>query len=405
MTSFHEQGISLYIHIPFCKTKCPYCDFNTYQGIDDLMDPFLGALRVELELWGKVLDHPPVNTVFFGGGTPSYLPDGRIGEVLSTTRDAFDLGENAEITVEANPGDLDQAACQRMLRQGVNRLSIGTQSFNNDLLTLLGRRHDADTAVTALDAARSAGFTNVNLDFMYGIPRQTMAQWEDTLARLTELAPQHISLYALTLEEGTPLQRWVSQGELPAPDQDLAADMYHRAEDALEQAGYGHYEISNWSFPGCQARHNLAYWLNESYLGVGPGAHSSLDHYRFWDMDSPRGYISQVKKWREAGPVPLDSITAAVLESIPQVGGQEHIDSNTECGEAMFLGLRLLDGMDLADASARVGRDLESHFSPQIQELVADGLLEQKGSQLRLTKAAYLVANQVFTKFVGWGGN
>ena len=401
MTSFTENGISLYIHIPFCKTKCPYCDFNTYQGIENLMDPFLDALRLELDLWGKVLGHPPVNTVFFGGGTPSYLPDGRIGEVLSTARGAFLLDANAEITVEANPGDLDQPACQRMLEQGVNRLSIGTQSFNNDLLTLLGRRHDADTAVTAFEAARGAGFTNVNLDFMYGIPRQTMAQWEDTLAKLTDLAPQHISLYALTLEEGTPLQRWVSQGQLPAPDQDLAADMYHRAEDVLEGAGYGHYEISNWSFPGCQARHNLVYWLSKSYLGVGPGAHSSLDHHRFWDMDSPRGYISQVQKWREADPAPLDSITAAALEAIPQVGGQEHIDPNTEYGEAMFLGLRLLDGMDLAEASARVGRDLASHFGAEIQGLVADGLLEQRGGHLRLTKTAYLIANQVFTKFVG----
>ena len=401
MTSIQAGGISLYIHIPFCKTKCPYCDFNTYQGIENLMDPFLDALGVELELWGKVLDHPSVNTVFFGGGTPSYLPDGRIGEILSTACRAFTLDENAEITVEANPGDLDQAACQRMLQQGVNRLSIGTQSFNNDLLTLLGRRHDADTAVTALEAARSAGFTNVNLDFMYGIPRQTMAQWEDTLGKLTELAPQHISLYGLTLEEGTPLQRWVSQGQLPAPDQDLAADMYHRAEDMLEDFGYGHYEISNWSLPGCQAQHNLAYWLSKQYLGVGPGAHSCLNGYRFWDMDSPRGYISHVQNWRAAHPVLLASITGAALDAIPQVGGQEHIDSDTECGEALFLGLRLLEGMDLAEASARVGRDLESRYGAEIEELVSDGLLEHKGSRLRLTKTAYLVANQVFTKFVG----
>ena len=401
MASIQEHGISLYIHIPFCKTKCPYCDFNTYQGIDNLMDTFLDALLAELELWGRVLAHPTVNTVFFGGGTPSYLPDGQIGQVLSAARDAFILDENAEITVEANPDDLDQAACQRLLQQGVNRLSIGTQTFNSDLLNLLGRRHDADTAVTALDAARNAGFSNVNLDFMYGIPRQTMPQWEDTLAKLTELAPQHISLYALTLEEGTPLQRWVAQGGLPAPDQDLAADMYHRAEGVLEEADYGHYEISNWSFPGCEARHNLAYWFNKSYLGVGPGAHSSLGHHRFWDMDSPRGYISQVQKWRIANPGPLDQITAEALDAIPQVGGQEHIDSDTRCGETMFLGLRLLDGMDMAEASARVGRDLQSHFGPQIKGLVADGLLEQNGSRLRLTKPTYLVANQVFTKFVG----
>lgn len=401
MISFQERGVSLYIHIPFCKTKCPYCDFNTYQGIESLMDPFLIALNTEIHLWGVALDHPRINTIFFGGGTPSYLPDGQIGEILSAARGAFILDETAEITVEGNPDDLTQEACRRLLEQGVNRLSIGMQSFNNDLLTLLGRRHDANTAITALDAARNAGFVNVNLDFMYGIPQQTMVQWEDTLAKLTDLAPQHISLYALTLEEGTPLQTWVSQGKLPAPDPDLAADMYHAAEDVLENAGYGHYEISNWSLPGRDARHNLAYWLNHSYLGVGPGAHSSLDDYRFWDMDSPRGYIAQVEKWREANPSPLGAITSEALDAIPQVGGHEHIDSDTACGEAMFLGLRLLDGMDLTKASAMVGRDLNTHFGPQIQELLSDGLLEQTGGRLRLTKPTYLIANQVFTKFVG----
>ena len=177
--------------------------------------------------------------------------------------------------------------------------------------------------------------------------------------------------------------------------------MYHAAEDVLEKAGYGHYEISNWSLPGCDTRHNLAYWLNHSYLGVGPGAHSSLDDYRFWDMDSPRGYISQVEKWREANPSPLGAITNEALEAIPQVGGHEHIDSDTACGEAMFLGLRLLDGMDMTEASAMVGRDLNTHFGPQIQELLSDGLLEQTGDRLRLTKPTYLIANQVFTKFVG----
>ena len=401
MTDIQQDGISLYIHIPFCKTKCPYCDFNTYQGIENLIEPFLSALDTEIAQWGRVLDGPPVNTVFLGGGTPSYLPDGRIGAILATVRSAFNIRDDAEITVEANPGDLDQSACLRLLEQGVNRLSIGAQSFNNDLLSLLGRRHDVDTAVSALQAARDAGFTNVNLDFMYGIPKQTMPQWEDTLAILKHLAPEHISLYALTLEDGTPLQKWVSQGQLPAPDPDLAADMYHLAEEVLADSGYEHYEISNWSFPGCRARHNLAYWLSEAYVGVGPGAHSSLNDFRFWVADSPRGYISQVKSWRDSGPGLLNPVTAEALEAIPQIGGQEYIDHETAYGEAMFLGLRLLDGMDLEEASARVGRDLRSHFGSEIDELVADGLLEQTGTRLRLTKTAYLIANQVFTKFVG----
>ena len=329
----------MYVHIPFCKTKCPYCDFNTYQGIENLITPFLKALNLEIELWGEALGNPKVNTIFFGGGTPSYLPQGQIGKILSTTHAAFQVSDGTEITVEANPGDLDQEACHQLLAHGVNRLSIGTQTLDNGLLALLGRRHNAGQAVAALAAARSAGFANINLDFMYGIPTQTMDQWSETMATLTEMAPDHISLYCLTLEEGTPLQKWVEDGKLPEPDPDLATDMYHMAEDLLENAGYHHYEISNWSRPGCPAYHNLAYWLNRPYLGVGPGAHSSLSQYRFWDVDSPRTYNARVHQWQQGSPRALATLTGEDLVSIPQVDGSEHIDAATAYGETMFLGI------------------------------------------------------------------
>ena len=399
--SVESVGISLYIHIPFCKTKCPYCDFNTYQGIENLMMPFLDSLNLEIALWGRALGNPRVNTIFFGGGTPSFLPQGQIGRILTTAAEAFRVEPGAEITVEANPGDLSQQSCCHLLGQGVNRLSIGTQAFNNDLLTLLGRRHNVDEAISAFTTARAAGFSNVNLDFMYGIPKQSMDHWSETMSLLTSLDPDHVSLYCLTLEDGTPLQKWVQEGKFPEPDPDLAADMYHLAETELADAGYHHYEISNWSKPGLPSVHNMAYWLNRPYLGVGPGAHSSLNRYRFWDIDSPRTYGDRVHQWEQMpcqGPVPL---TAEALDAIPQVGGFERVDASTACAETMFLGLRLLDGLDLEEASDQVGVDLAAHFKPQIQESLDAGLLEQEGATLRLTKPAYLVANQVFTKFVG----
>ena len=401
MTDFHSSGISLYVHIPFCKTKCPYCDFNTYQGIESLMSPFLDSLNLEIELWGRALGNPQVNTIFFGGGTPSYLPQGQVGRILATARESFRVAPGAEITVEANPGDLTEQACHHLLSQGVNRLSIGAQAFNNDLLTLLGRRHNVGQATSALTTARAAGFSNVNLDFMYGIPQQSMDHWSETMALLTDLAPDHVSLYCLTLEDGTPLQKWVNEGKLPDPDPDLAADMYHLAETALADAGYHHYEISNWSKPGMPSLHNMAYWLNHPYLGVGPGAHSSLSPYRFWDVDSPRTYGDRVQQWEQMPNRVLGPITSECLDSVLQVAGFEPVDSSTACAETMFLGLRLLDGMDLVEASDRVGVDLADHFRPQIQESLSAGLLEQEGTKLRLTKPAYLIANQVFTKFVG----
>ena len=392
--------MGLYIHVPFCKTKCPYCDFNTYQGIESLMGPFRDALTAELSLWGQALGRPAVRTVFFGGGTPSYLPDGDIGKILVAISEAFAVEGAAEITIEANPGDLDAPACTALLRQGVNRLSIGVQSLNNGLLNLLGRRHHANEAVAAFETARSAGFDNINLDLMYGLPNQTTAQWKDTVDRLIELGPQHISMYALTLEEGTPMHRWAQEGKIPEPDTDLAADMYLYAQDALENSGYHHYEISNWSRDGLESQHNTIYWRNQTYLGVGPGAHSRLGDYRFWTVLSPRDYAAKASEWRNAGQPTLERFDEAALSAAATVGGWEQISHDTACAETMFLGLRLLEGMDLSEASASVGEDLARRYQVQIQELTAQGLLEHRNGLLCLTKSSYLVSNQAFTRFL-----
>ena len=401
MSIIPPSGMSLYVHVPFCQTKCPYCDFNTYQGIESLVPSYLTALTTELRLWGQTLEHPRVNTVFFGGGTPSYLPDGGIARVMDAINSAFPVAGDAEITIEANPGDITEWSCRGWLNQGVNRLSIGVQSLDNGLLRLLGRRHDAQGAIQSFRNARAGGFSNVNLDLMYGLVNQTMEQWQETLGRLAALEPSHISLYALTLEEGTPLHRWVQQGELPEPDQDLAADMYHHARELLAGASYHHYEISNWARPGLASQHNLAYWLNRPYLGVGPGAHSCLGGYRFWDATSPRVYLERVQRWADICPQPLSGLDDDALAAIFPVGGHEGIGRDLAAAETMFLGLRLLDGMDLEGASARVGVDLAGKYREEIAESLELGLLEWEGSRLRLTRDTYLIANQVFTKFLG----
>ena len=394
------SGMGLYVHVPFCKTKCPYCDFNTYQGIDDLMGPFLPALKAEIECWGETLAHPAVKTVFFGGGTPSYLPAGYIEQILAAVQTSFQVDADSEITIEANPGDLDAVACAGILGQGVNRLSIGVQSLDNGLLNLLGRRHQASEAIQAFQTARQAGFDNVNLDLMYGLPSQTMDQWRETLDSLIGLTPEHISLYALTLEVGTPMHRWAQEGKISEPDPDLAADMYQHARESLAVAGYHHYEISNWSLPGRACDHNLVYWQNGPYLGVGPGAHSRLGDYRFWTVLSPRDYLNKAAAWADTGPLPEAELTEPVLNAIATVGGWECIGLETACSETMFLGLRLLDGLDLSDASTLMGIDLAKKFQTPIQECIQLGLLEQDGYCLRLTEPAYLIANQAFMRFL-----
>ncbi|MCE2500520.1 MAG: hypothetical protein J4G13_06620 [Dehalococcoidia bacterium] len=279
--------------------------------------------------------------------------------------------------------------------------------MDNGLLAMLGRRHDAAEAAEALARCRNAGFDNVNLDLMYGLPQQDIAQWRDTVAQVIALAPEHLSLYSLTLEEGTPLLRWVEQGRLPEPDPDLAADMYDHARAALADAGYRHYEISNWSRYGLESEHNLAYWRNLEWIGVGPGAHSSLRvgdarsaGCRFWTVRSPRDYAKRAGAWATAARR-WASVSADGIRSVPTVDDLEVIDEATAAAETMFLGLRLLEGMDLSAASTHIGIDLAARYEGELAELTAEGLLVwETDGRLRLAEEAYLVANQVFTRFL-----
>ena len=384
----------LYVHIPFCATKCPYCDFNTYAGIESQMEPYLAALRKEIELWGAVLGGPRLETVFFGGGTPSYLPPGSLGMLLDAVRGSFGLAVEAEITAEANPDDLCAEKLASLLEAGVNRLSIGVQSLDDDLLRLLGRRHSAGEALEAFTTARSAGFDNVSIDLMYGLPDQTLEQWGATLATALGMRPSHISMYCLTLEGGTPMERDAAAGRIPVPDGDLAADMYLMAEVQTAEAGYRHYEISNWAIPGRESRHNLLYWRNRPFLGVGPGAHSYLDGHRFHNIRSPREYIRRL----ESGE-PRAQPGGRLFDSIPVVEGAEPVDRGLEMAETMMMGLRLDTGIEPALFAARFGESPGEAYGEVIEELEDDGLLEAGNDRIVLTPRGRLLGNEVFGRF------
>ncbi len=395
----------LYVHIPFCATKCPYCDFNTYAGIEAMMEPYLAALRSEIELWGEVLDGPRLETVFFGGGTPSYLAAGSLDMLLDAIRGAFGLADDAEVTAEANPDDLDEGKLASLLEAGVNRLSIGVQSLDDGLLQVLGRRHSAREAIDAFGAARSAGFNNVSIDLMYGLPDQKLEQWGATLDTALELRPSHISMYCLTLEGGTPMERDAAAGRIPVPDGDLAADMYLAAEVQAAGAGLRHYEISNWAIPGRESRHNLVYWRNRPFLGVGPGAHSYLDGHRFHNIRSPREYIRRLAPGE--GPISPPSFPrrrepipgAGILDSIPVVEAAEPVDRRLEMAETMMMGLRLDTGVDAAQFAARFGESPAYVYGEVIDDLADDGLLETAGGCFVLTPRGRLLGNEVFSRF------
>ena len=395
--SRQQEPLALYIHIPFCETKCPYCDFNTYAGIEELVPSYMDALAQEIRLWSATLGPVPIGTIFFGGGTPSYVPPEHIRRLLSTVRSAFTLAANAEITLESNPGDVTMERLAGWRAIGVNRLSIGVQSLDDDLLRLLGRRHTSQEAIDALGYAQAAGFDDVNLDLMYGLPDQSIDQWRRTLQDTLALGPQHLSLYCLTLEEGTPLEAWVRDGSVPTPDPDLAADMYELAEEAADRSGFEHYEISNWSLPGHACRHNLIYWRNQSYLGVGPGAHSYLQGHRFANLSSPREYIKRISRRADGASTPRDFPSA--LQDGP-VSMVEQVDVRMEMGETMMLGLRLTDGVTEDSFSARFGRGLRDVFGTPIGELEDAGLLQWNGDRLSLTTRGRLLGNEVFQRFL-----
>ncbi|MCH8089218.1 MAG: radical SAM family heme chaperone HemW [Chloroflexi bacterium] len=411
----HQGYLSLYLHIPFCRTKCNYCDFNTYAGIESLIPAYVDALVRGMEMWGRAVGPKSrVDTVFLGGGTPSLLPVEDTDRILQTCATAFELSPGAEVTLESNPGDLTHRLLEGLLAVGVNRLSIGVQSFNNAHLVALTRRHSAAEAAQAFRMARDAGFDSINLDLMYGLPRQSLSDWVETLDEALGLSPRHLSLYALTLEEGTPLWKDVDTGAVPESDSDLAADMYLHAEEALGRAGFVHYEISNWAKPGYECRHNLTYWRNGSYLGLGAGAHSYYGGYRFSDERNPRRYIERVTglyEGRNNGQRgPADGrmvVTAEMLRRTAPIDHLEAIDEGLEMAETMMMGLRLMEGVSYEGFDGRFGRSLDSMYGAEVEELVGLGLLERcpstgsgRAGLIRLTPRGRLLGNEVFGRFL-----
>jgi len=369
---------ALYVHVPFCLHKCPYCDFNAYSGLGRLIEPFVEALCREIAVYAGLY----VPTISFGGGTPSLLSGAQLTEVLDSCRSCLDIAPDAEISLEANPGTLDLPLLEAYREAGVNRLSFGAQSFHKSELRWLGRDHTAQQTRDAVAMAREAGFTNLSLDLIFGLPGQRASQWEASLQEALGLRTDHVSAYALTVEEGTPLGRRVASGRMLAPDSDMQADMYERAEDLLDEAGFVHYEISNWARPGYESRHNMTYWRNEPYVGVGPGAHSYFEGRRFSTVRSPGEYIRRVAR---PHPLPLG-------EGIPAgapIAEIEVVDPKTDLFDTLTQGLRLIAGVDLATVRQRHGAFDKTVFHR------LDGLVEQEGTVVRLTRRGRLLANEV----------
>ncbi len=391
-----RRFLGLYLHLPFCDHKCAYCDFNSYAGLDHLIPAYTDALVREIGLWRAAAAGYEVVTVFFGGGTPSLTPLPQLERILAAVRDAVCVAPDAEITLEANPGTVDEPSLRGLHELGVNRLSLGVQSFDDDELRRLDRIHNAAQAVAAYRAARASGFENVNLDLIFGLEGQTLAGWRANLLRAVALAPEHLSLYGLTVEPGTKLAWQVEHGAAPAPDPDLQADMYEATGELMAAAGFAQYEISNWSRPGRACAHNLIYWRNQPYLGLGAGAHSCFAGRRFSVVRPPAGYIARVAT-ATGGIVPSGE---TLRPRFPQIAEETAIDPLTDASDTAILGLRLNEGIDLAAFTRRHGVELDALAGPALAELEAWGLVERRERRLRLTPRGRLLSNEVFLRLL-----
>lgn len=400
---------SVYLHIPFCTHRCAYCDFNTYAGQESMIPAYVDALCREIEFIGARFPSPngrgvrgegEADTIFFGGGTPSLLAPPQFDSIFKSIRSAFSLTPDCEITIEANPGTVSYENLLKLREIGINRISYGVQSANAFELRMLERAHNFFDVIEAVTSARKAGFDNLNLDLIYGLPEQTLASWQTTVRRILDLRPEHISAYALTLEHGTPFGRWTSKGLLPLPDPDLAAEMYEWTMDYLSQSGYAQYEISNWAKPNRECRHNLQYWRGLPYLAFGAGAHGYANGYRYSNVLRIKTYIERIiqRSALSIQPFPLSPATVNHHKQTPK----------DDMSEFMITGLRLTqEGVSTQEFQSRFGQSMQEMFGEEINELLKLGLIERQTSEvsetsevLRLTKRGRLLGNQVFMRFV-----
>lgn len=375
----------IYIHIPFCRSRCSYCDFATGMYDSGAAQRYVRASLKEIESWNEVASAPEVDTIYFGGGTPSLLSVAQLEQVLKALTVRFEIQAGAEITLEINPGDGGTSAAARAetMRQwrrlGINRASFGAQTFDDRELKMLGRTHDSRDISVTFNQLRAAGFENINFDLIAGLPGQLLDGWKRNLDRALALRPDHLSLYLLDVHEGTPLFNQINRRLRPKPDEDLAAEMYATMIDEVCAAGYEHYEISNFSLPGFESRHNTKYWTGAPYFGFGNSAHSYDGAHRRWANERD---VARYVGMAERGESP---ITEA-----------KDLTEEDERSEAIFLGLRVMRGIDLRDYQTRFGSDLREQFKGELDRLSEAGLIEIDRENLRLTPRGALLSNEVF---------
>lgn len=393
-----DNSLGIYVHIPFCQKKCPYCDFNSFAQTNISHDVYIDAALSEMA--GHIQERPTIlnkklETIYIGGGTPSLIEPCSMKRLITSIRQTFSASNLQEITIEVNPGTVHRDSLSAFRDAGINRLSIGSQSFNNNMLKALGRIHSAQDALRCYEWARKAGFDNIGIDLIFGLPGQSLHEWAQDLKTAVFLKPEHIAAYNLTIEDGTLFSKMQKGGKLVLPSEEEQVSMYELAITNLKKAGYNHYEISNFALDGFESQHNMRYWLCMDYIGLGAGAHSYISSpgrdsqgqapdwgIRWWNDNNPNVYMEQVKNRGRA------------------IAGEELLTRKEAIEEGIFLGLRRISGIDIDWFERRFGCSLKDLYPHTISKLTREGMLEPDDDTIRLTRKGLLLSNEVLAELI-----
>ncbi len=375
---------SLYIHIPFCERKCYYCDFNSYALDGQPVMEYLQAMDKEMRLITEKYPAKKIKTIFIGGGTPTILEPNAMEFMLKSVAKNFpNWSDDIEFTMEVNPGTVNRDKLKAMLDNGVNRLSMGVQAFQNDLLTSIGRIHSEVDVYNSIDSALKMGFNNLSIDLMLGLPNQTLSMLKESLSKALNLGLPHFSVYSLKVEENTYFFKLYEENKLPLPSEDTELEMYLTTIEEMQKHGYNQYEISNFAKDGYESRHNINYWKNRGYYGIGAGAHSYIDSQRYENVKGVKQYIEMIEK---DNTLPVIDKFAVSLEEQMQ--------------DTMMLGFRMLEGVSFSDFKARFGVDMEQLYAKEIDKLLKAGLINKEENCIKLSSKGLIFGNEVFAEFI-----
>lgn len=389
----NTKNVGLYIHIPFCKQKCQYCDFNSYAGKENLIETYMKWVEFELKGVGEgnrvdyennLDDLIVVKSIYIGGGTPSFIDSKYIEKIMEIVKECYTIDSNAEITIEVNPGTVSKKKLETYLNSGINRISIGLQSTHNEILSKLGRVHSYEEFLYTYNLARKVGLKNINVDLMLGLPNQSLNDLQESITEVVNLEPEHISVYSLIIENGTPFCEKLEKQEIALPSDELERAMYWETKRKLEKAGYTHYEISNFAKSGFESKHNLSCWNQEEYIGIGASAHSYTNNVRYSNIDSIEDYIRNYENGNE-----IDNFVF-----------HEKQNKESKMKEFMMLGLRKIQGIHIQDFKNKFGENPIYLYKKELEKLVNEELLEIDGDIIKLTDKGIDLANLVWEEFV-----